>query len=511
MLETRLRRLKHNTIASLVFQVTSVICGFIVPRMIIDAYGSNVNGLVNSISQFLAIISFLELGVGAVVQSSLYKPLSNQDNYSISKIYISGQKFFTKIGVILFIYVIILIAVYPRVVCSSFNNYYTIILIIAMSISLFAQYFFGIVNRLLITADQKGYVSYHVQTVTLVMNTVVTYILIRIGTSIQLVKLISSFVYLLRPIVLEIYVRKNYQLIRRINYSIEPIKQKWNGIAQHICAVVLEGTDPIVLTFFSNIYNVSIYSVYHLIVYGIKQLFLSATNGFQSLIGELWAKHELKELENFFSWVEWIIHTSTVYIFGLTGILIIPFIKVYTYGIKDANYIQPFFAILIVVANACHCLRLPYNILILAGCHYKQTQNSYIIATVLNLTISIFGVKQFGLIGVAFGTLIAMIYQTIWMVVYDSKNFIKWPIKLFIKQIIVDLITVLIMIVATHWIILHKLSYLHWIVMSLYCAFICLLIIVSINYIFFREKTLLTFKAVANYYHLIRDSKINKR
>ena len=58
--------------SSLTFQVLTILCGFVLPRMILGSFGSEVNGLVNSITQFLTIISFLEVGVGAVVQSALY-------------------------------------------------------------------------------------------------------------------------------------------------------------------------------------------------------------------------------------------------------------------------------------------------------------------------------------------------------------------------------------------------------------------------------------------------------
>ena len=90
----RKKKLAKNTISSLIFQVTTIVCGFILPRLILLYYGSETNGLVNSITQFLSIISFLELGVGAVVQSSLYKPLSKNDSVEVSKIVKSANKFF---------------------------------------------------------------------------------------------------------------------------------------------------------------------------------------------------------------------------------------------------------------------------------------------------------------------------------------------------------------------------------------------------------------------------------
>lgn len=482
------KRLFYNTASSLVLQLTTIICGFILPRLILNAFGSEVNGLVNSITQFLGIIAFLELGVGAVVQSALYKPLAEKNQDDVSKIISSANKFFTRLGQILLFYVIVLIFVYPRLAGQSFDFIYTATLIVAISISSFAQYFFGIVNRLLLTADQRGYIQYNAQTLAVVCNTAACFILIRVGCSIQIVKLTTSLIYLLQPFLIYLYVRHHYSIDKKIKYTKEPIAQKWNGIAQHVAAVILDGTDTIVLTLFATLSDVSIYSVYFLVVKGVKQLFMSMTNGITSLIGELWAKQELKELNKTFSWTEWVIHTGTTFVFGLTAILIVPFVKVYTLGIHDANYIQPLFAALIVAANAGHCLRLPYNIIILAAGHYKQTQNNYIIAAILNIVVSVVTVKAWGLIGVAIGTLVAMGYQTVWMAVYDSKNLIKWPLRNFAKQIFVDGLTVAIGYFATKMITMPEVTYVEWVFLAVKTAIIWIIIVCVLNMVFYRDK-----------------------
>ena len=80
------KKLALNTITSLILQLVTVVCGFILPRLILESFGSDVNGLVNSITQFLGVITLLDLGVGAVVQSALYKPLTEKDTDMISKI-----------------------------------------------------------------------------------------------------------------------------------------------------------------------------------------------------------------------------------------------------------------------------------------------------------------------------------------------------------------------------------------------------------------------------------------
>lgn len=486
----REKRLFYNTVSSLVFQLTTIICGFILPRLILNAFGSEVNGLINSITQFLGVISFLELGVGAVVQSALYKPLSEKRQDDVSKIIASANKFFTRLGEILLIYVIALVIIYPQFAGKDFGFAYTATLIIAISISSFAQYFFGIVNRLLLTADQRGYIQYNAQTIAVVGNTIACFVLIYLKCSIQIVKLTTSLIYLLQPFGVYLYVRNHYKIDRNIKYTKEPIAQKWNGIAQHVAAVILDGTDTIVLTLFATLSDVSIYSVYYLVVKGVKQLFLSMTNGITALIGELWAKQELDELNKTFSWTEWTIHTGTTFVFGLTAILIVPFVEVYTNGIHDANYIQPLFAALIVAANAGHCLRLPYNIVILAAGHYKQTQNNYITVAVINIVVSVATVKVLGLIGVAIGTLVAMAYQTIWMAIYDSKHLIKWPIRSFLKQVFVDILTVVIGFFATRMIIMQGMSYLAWIILAVKTTIMWGIIAVVINLIFYRSKVL---------------------
>ena len=486
----RKKKLIYNTVSSLVFQVTTIICGFILPKLILNAFGSNVNGLVNSITQFLGIISFLELGVGAVVQSALYKPLAENRQNDVSKIISSANKFFRRLAQILTVYVVVLVIFYPLFAAKEYGFWYTATLIVAISISSFAQYYFGIVNRLLLTADQRGYVQYTAQIIAVVGNTVACYILIMLGFGIQVVKLTTSIIYLIQPFAIYLYVRKYYRIDTKIKYNKEPIPQKWNGIAQHVAAVILDGTDTVVLTLFATLSDVSIYSVYFLVVKGVKQLFMSMTNGITSLIGELWARQELAELKKTFGWTEWVIHTGTTFVFGVTAVLIVPFVKVYTLGIDDAKYIQPLFAALIVAANAAHCLRLPYNIMILAAGHYKQTQNNYIVAAIINIVVSVFAVKTWGLIGVAIGTLLAMGYQTVWMAWYDSKNLIQWPFANFLKQITVDIITVILCSIVSRVFTVMTISYFEWIINAIEVAVVWLAIMVIINLIFYKDKVL---------------------
>ena len=487
MINVKSKILFYNSITPLIYQVTTIICGFILPRLILSHFGTEVNGLVNSITQFLGIIAFLELGVGAVVQSSLYKPLADNDNITVSKVITSADKFFRRLGYILAIYVVVMLFYYPYLVKQSFSFTFTATLIVAISIRSFAQYFFGIVNRLLLLADQKAYIQYIAQTVAVIANTLGCYILIAFDCSVQVVYGLTSIIFFLQPLAIHLYIKRRYALDRQIHYDIEPIKQKWNGIAQHIAAVILSSSDSIVLTTFSTLVNVSIYTVYYLPMSGARLMIMSMISGINALIGNLWAKQDLAELRKVFAWTEWSIHMGTTLIFTLTAVLIVPFVQVYTHGVNDANYMQPLFGVLLVAANSGHCLRLPYNIMILAAGHYKQTQHNYIIAAVMNIAISIVCVMQFGLIGVALGTLAAMVYQTVWMAWYNSKNFIQWPMKNFFKQIGVDAVSAVLIFIISSYFTMAGISYFEWVILAIKVTFSGIFLALLINYVFYKR------------------------
>lgn len=484
------KRLLYNTLTSLLLQLVTVIRGFILPKYILLYFGSEVNGLVSSITRFLSLITFLEMGVGAVIQSSLYEPLAKKNQLEISEIIVSGGAFFKKIAQALLVYVIILVIFFPIIsnTSSQFDWFFTATLIVSISISSFAQYYFGIIDRLLLAADQKGYIQYGTQIITLLVNLLISVALVKAGYSIQSVKLVSSLLFLIKPLVIRVYVNKQYNINRKLKLTREPIKQKWNGIAQHIAAIILSDTDTVVLTIFSTMANVSIYSVYFMIVNGITCLIKALASGMQSIVGDLWARKEYGKLNNFFEIIELFIHSITTLFFSCMLILIVPFVKVYTIGISDVNYNQPLFAVLLVAAYGVYCLRMPYIMVIFAGSHYKQTQKCFIVAAILNILISMISVSKWGLVGVAIGTLVAMVYQTGWMALYDSKNLIKRSFKNFVRQCCIDIVSTILTIFVTSLIRINVATYFDWVGMAILFFIIASIITFGTNFIFNKCK-----------------------
>lgn len=490
----RKKRLTFNIISALMVEAAVIISGFILPRLILKAYGSEVNGLVASVTQFLSVISLLEMGLGVVIPSALFKPLAEHDNDAISRIMVASTRFFRAIAGVFLIYVAVLILVYPYISNSEFGFGYTASLIAVMCISNFTQYYFGISNGLLLDADQHGYIQSWMQFATVLLNTAASAIAIKMGASIQAVKLITAVIFLARPIYLYIYVRHHYDLNWKIGYDRNVLEQKWVGLAQHIANAVLTGTDVIVLTVFSTLSNVSVYNVYYLVINGINTLLQATRKGLMPLLGDLWARKELDKLKDFFQLVVWGQNALSIFVFGCTAMLIGPFVRVYTAGITDVDYQVPLFAVLITVAYMWNSLRVPYHVMILAANHYRQTQKCYIIGAALNLIISVATVMRFGLVGVAVGTLVGMSYQTVWMAWYNSKELAKLPFKEFVKRLAIDVAIFVTAYGLTSHVAMSSVTYLSWFIMAVKCALVWGAVVCAYTLLFYRKNIELLFK-----------------
>lgn len=486
----RSKKAIKNIISSLIQQIINIICGFILPKAIISAFGSNVNGLVTSITQFLAYITLLESGMGPVVKSLLYKPIAEKNKDEIQKILTAAQHFFNVIAYIFIIYLIVLCFIYPIIINSEFDIAYTVSLIIILSISTFSEYYISMIYKLFLQADQKTYVTSNIQTITILLNTVISVILIKFGANIQLVKLVTTFIFISRPIVQNIYVRKKYNIdLKKIDEKYK-IKQKWDGLAQHIASVIYNSTDTTILTIFTQITEVSVYSVYSIVVRGIKSIIQAFTGGVDASFGDMIVKGEEKQLNKSFSTYELFYFSIITVAYTCTMILIIPFIKIYTMGITDANYIRPLFAYLLVLSEFAWAIRLPYSSITLAAGHFKQTRKGAWVESITNIVISIVLVNKFGMVGVAIGTLISMIIRTLEFIYHTSKYILKRSIWISIKKILLIIIETIIIIIIIS--IIPKMEeinpYLSLIIQAIETFIISIVIVSIINFIIVYRK-----------------------
>ena len=482
-----------NVISSLVLQVIAIIYGFIVPKLIIESFGSNVNGLISSITQFLAYITLLESGIGPVVKATLYGPIAKKDKEQIKNILKASERFFRIIAFIFLIYLVILSIVYPIIVSAEFDFIYTMSLIMIISISTFAEYYIGMTYKLYLQAEQKTYVTSIIQIVSYILNTIAIVILIKCDASIHIIKLVSGIIFILRPVMQNLYVKKKYNINLKEADKNYQLKQKWDGLAQHIAAVIHDNTDVAILTIFSEMSEVSVYTVYYIVVKGVKSLIRAITGGIDAAFGDMLARGEKDILNRNFEIYELLYFSIITVTYSCIYILIVPFIKVYTLGITDANYIRPVFAVLLVSAEFVWAVRQPYNDLVKTAGHFKQTRIGAWIEAITNVVISVVLVYKFGIVGVAIGTLVAMTIRTLEFIYYVAKNILNRSIFVSFKKIAIIIIETLLIVCIVN--MLPELtinSYVELFLKAVITAVIAIIVTLGINIAMYKTEMTLS-------------------
>lgn len=430
----RLFRVKLNTFSTLAHQLVTTLCGLLVPWIMIDTFGSTSYGITISIAQFLSYVTLLEGGIGRVARGALYKPLAEQDEESISKVYLAVRRFFATIGIIFAAYVVVLALSYHSMArVTAFSWEYTAALVVGIAIGKFAEYMSGISKVTLLNADQKQYVVNTVYISTNVLNVMLIVLLAKLGVDILWVKVVSSLVFVLRPVLYSLYVRKHYNLRKTKEKATLP--NKFTGIAQHTAYVIQNNTDVMLLTLLADLPSVAVYSVYHLVAFSLRNVATSFTGGMEALMGEMAAKGEHETLRKTYRSYKLILTALTLMLFGTAAILIVPFVRLYTYGTTDANYIRPLFALIMVVAEALNCLTLPCFNLTIAANQLKQSQFGAFGEAAINVAVSLVLMLVWDpLIGVAVGTLAAVVFKCIYYTAFAGKHILKTKVTpLFIK------------------------------------------------------------------------------
>lgn len=410
-----------NMISGLILQFFTLISGFTLPKIILTCFGSEVNGLVSSLNQFLSYITLVEGGITGVIVANLYKPIVEQDNNKISSVLVTADRFYKKIGALFIAYSVILSIIYPLHFKTEFTFSYVCSLTLILSLTLLIQYMYSLTLRTLLNADKKGYVVNFTQTLIVIFNVLFALISVFIYPSIHVLKLISGSLFLLQPLIFNRYVKKNY----KIDWKVEPdnslIKSRWNGFAINLAAFIHNSTDVTVLTFLANLKTVSIYSVYSLVSSGIKQMINACLSGIAHTVGQAYAKKNWKELNQKLDIYEYIVLILVFFLFTVTALLITPFVQLYTKDIVDTDYNQPLFGFLLVLAEALYLIKLPHLNLAYSANKFKEITVPAYIEAMLNIMISVALVKWIGLIGVTIGTIVGMTYRMVFHVYYTSK------------------------------------------------------------------------------------------
>lgn len=483
------KKLLQNSMMSLLQQIVTLVYGLLIPRLILEKYGSDVNGTIASITQFISITSLIQGGFSNATRVAYYAPVAKKDNYLMSVVNKTSLSLFRKFGIVLMNYVIVLGIVYPRLVKIPFSYTQGFILIIVLALNAFFECFFGLSNTLLLFADQKGYINTFLIIVCTIVNGFATAILISLNLSITVVKLVASLIFIFRPIFIYFYVKKHYDLNPNVEENKEILSQSKDAFATSVAFYVHKSTDNIVITAILDVVWVSIYSVHRYVVGNISSLVSAILGNTEVVFGQLIALEDEKKLKHEIPIYDLMIKLLSTIVFFTCAACMNQFVAFYTKNVRDTDYYQPVFAFLMCAAEYIYCTSLTYNNMIMAAGHIKQTKWISIVEAIINIVLSVILVFRYGIVGVAVGTLVAFIFNTIANYIYMKRNLLDFDTVFVIKEYLVNTVfgTLAIFVIDALNIVASN-SFIGFMITAL-VAFIIVIIVVGLaNYIFFNRE-----------------------
>lgn len=476
----------YNLLFSYISQITIVVLGLIVPRITLMHYGSETNGLLNSVTQFIAYLVVFEAGIQAVALQSLYKPVHDDNRGEINEILAAVNINYRNTGFAYLVGLIILSFTYPLFAKTELGYFEVFLIVFFSGLGNVILFFVQAKYKILLQAEGKNYIIINTQTIITVCVNVAKIVLLSLGVNVVIVVISSFCLSLFQAIYISIYIHNKYSWIDlKVKPNYLAIKEKRYALIHQISGLICQNTDVLVLTIFCDLKVVSVYSLYKLIVSHLSSLLTIPFNSVSFALGQIFNtnlemyKRVIDTIETYFSSFVFSIYTVLLMVF-------VPFIRLYTLGVSDINYPDFILAVLFILIELITFMRMAMlNTINYAG-HFKNTLSQTIIESVINLTVSIVAVIQLGIYGVLIGTVVAFIYRTSVIILYTNKVILK---RSSYKSVLIYVVNFsLLILVNSIYNLLHIQidSYISFVIVGVIGVVICVPLFALLNHIIFN-------------------------
>ncbi|EGC75208.1 hypothetical protein HMPREF0490_01098 [Lachnospiraceae bacterium 6_1_37FAA] len=422
----RSKKSLYNLIFGVGNQLVVLCVGLIVPKFFIMSYGSEINGLQSSIAYIYTYIALLEAGIGTATLQALFGTLGRENKEETNAILSATNIQYKKIAMMYAVCMLIFAFVYPNTITTSINKVTISLMVLLSGVSSLLSFLFCGKFVVLLQADGRSYIVSFIGLVNyLLMNTIKIVFIIK-GYSIISIYIGAALVSFAVVIFYYFYRRKYYNWVSyQEKPKMEAIAQSKNVLVHQIANIVCNSTDVLVLTYVArDLKLVSIYNLYIMVFDAVKSIIANIFSSVQFIMGQTYNKdielyrkyHQIYEVCDF---------AVSFSLYSTAYVLVLPFMKIYTKGIQDINYIDPYLPLLFVTVKLLTSAREPAALVINYAGHFKKTQNRAVIETIINVIVSIVGVYFCGIYGVLIGTIVALLYRTIDMYLYSSRRFLK--------------------------------------------------------------------------------------
>ena len=418
-------RIKYNLLSGILYQVVLIALSFLLPRLYLENFGSEVNGVLSTIKQIFAYMFLLESGIGLATTQALYKPVAEKNYGKVSSIISATNKFYCKIGFIYSAIVLAIAVVYAYIIPTSIPSGVLFGIIILTALPALFSYFLQAKYRILLEVDGRKYVITNSETILQLLSNVGKILVLLLTDSLILIQLVYCVLSLTQLAYVYINAKRRYKWLNtKAEPDYEAISQRKSVLVHQVSGMVFNNTDILLLSFLCDFKVVSVYTIYNIFFSQVQNFITSITSGFSFALGQMFHTDREKFLKVYNVYETFYI-MSTFVVYTLMAVFLLPLIQIYTKGINDANYTNVYLVILFVIMNLLSNGKLPSNHVLEFSGKFEETRSHAIWEMVINISVSILAILKWGICGAILGTIVALSYRGTMMIYYSNKKVLE--------------------------------------------------------------------------------------
>ncbi len=418
-LKSRTKMSGINFTASIVARIVTMLTSFVGRSIFVKTLSAEYLGLGGFFGNIFAIVSLCELGLGGAISQSLYKPLSQRDEYKIAAIVDYFTKVYRYVAAVSLILSLAALPVLPKITKTDVGISTVLAAYLLFCIHSFLSYLLAPKIHLVV-CDQRMYVPTITRTIFNVVGLIFQCFALVYTGNYLLYLGIRIIILFVSDVVINMYADRKYPYVfchARVDEKYKRnIMKKTKALMWHkIGGVFSRSTDSLLLTYFVGLSGMGKYSNYALFIGTVGAFFDAAVNACSASVGNLGAEDRSDKAESVMKKMYFInFYVLTV---GTSVILctLTPFIELWLGKEMLFGEIE---MIIIVMSFYFSCIRDPVQIFVTTFGLFAESRFIPMLRAAANLVFSTVFVKGMGVGGVFLGTILSTILVPLPMEVY---------------------------------------------------------------------------------------------
>lgn len=417
-----------NAVSALFQMVVVSIIGLILTKSIISFFGSEYNGINSTVTQIINAIMILEGGFTLASNVALFTPFAEQDYLTMNGILSATKRRFNLVGSLALIIGLIISFIYPCFVVGSVPS--RIIFFIMLTVLVPACFNLGIAMkyRVILLVDQKEYVISFITTVSYVFGTCIAIFAIHHGINLLGARVIIMVSLFANYIAIILYCKKNYPWV---SFNQIPIFEKIKGTKS---VLIMKLTSMFYLSFpvivisslpQKGVLLASVYAVYKSVTNVVGGAIGAFINAPRLGFGALFSEGREKDAEALFEEYEKITCFILAILLGVTCLLIIPFVKLYTKGVTDINYSDKKIALIVLLTVFFETIHIPSGQIIQMSGRFDPYRKIQAFSCGFLVFCLLVGRFFIGVYGIVSSVLLTAIILSVMEIYYTARRIFK--------------------------------------------------------------------------------------